>query len=44
MFYLSRIMSTSVTQIDQTYDHLVPESEEYVRRLLDSYDLAVTVG
>jgi integrase len=38
LFYLSRIMGTSVTQIDQTYGHLVPDSEEYLRGLLDSYD------
>ena len=41
LFYLSRIMGTSVTQIDATYGHLVPDSEEYLRGLLDSYD-AVT--
>jgi integrase len=38
LFYLSRIMGTSITQIDQTYGHLVPDSEEYLRGLLDSYD------
>jgi integrase len=38
LFYLSRIMGTSVTQIDQTYGHLVPDSEEYLRGLLDNYD------
>ena len=32
------IMGTSVTQIDQTYGHLVPDSEDYLRGLLDSYD------
>jgi hypothetical protein len=31
-------MGTSVTQIDQTYGHLVPDSEEYLRGLLDNYD------
>lgn len=31
LFYLSRIMGTSVTQIDATYGHLVPDSEEYLR-------------
>jgi hypothetical protein len=36
--YLSRIMGTSVTQIDATYGHLVPDSEDYLRELLDSYD------
>ena len=32
-------MGTSVTQIDATYGHLVPDSEEYLRGLLDSYDV-----
>ncbi len=38
LFYLSRIMGTSVTQIDATYGHLVPDSEDYLRGLLDAYD------
>lgn len=38
LFYLSRIMGTSITQIDATYGHLVPDSEEYLRGLLDAYD------
>jgi integrase len=38
LFYLSRVMGTSLTQIDRTYGHLVPDSDEYVRGLLDSYD------
>jgi integrase len=41
LFYLSRIMGTSVTQIDATYGHFVPDSEEYLRGLLDSYDAAL---
>ena len=32
-------MGTSVTQIDATYGHLVPDSEEYLRGLLDAYDI-----
>jgi integrase len=40
LFYLSRIMGTSVTQIDATYGHLVPDSEEYLRELLNAYDVA----
>jgi hypothetical protein len=39
LFYLSRIMGTSVTQIDATYGHLVPDSEEYLRGLLDAHDV-----
>jgi hypothetical protein len=31
-------MGTSVEQIDGTYGHLLPDSEEYLRRLLDTYD------
>jgi integrase len=38
LFYLSRIMGTSVAQIDATYGHLVPDSEEYLRGLLDTFD------
>jgi integrase len=38
LFYLSRIMGTSVAQIDDTYGHLVPDSEEYLRGLLDTFD------
>ena len=33
-----RIMGTSVAQIDATYGHLVPDSEEYLRGLLDTFD------
>ena len=40
-FYLSRIMGTSITQIDTTYGHLVPDSEDYLRNLLDTYDAEV---
>jgi integrase len=39
LFYLARILGTSVTQIDATYGHLVPDSEEYLRGLLDEYDV-----
>jgi integrase len=39
LFYLSRVMGTSVAQIDATYGHLVPDSEEYLRGLLDEYDM-----
>jgi integrase len=38
LFYLSRIMGTSVAMIDATYGHLVPDSEEYLRGLLDAFD------
>jgi integrase len=38
LFYLARIMGTSVAQIDATYGHLLPDSEEYLRGLLDAYD------
>ena len=31
LFYLSRVMGTSVAQIDATYGHLVPDSDNYVR-------------
>jgi hypothetical protein len=31
-------MGTSVAQIDATYGHLLPDSEDYLRDLLDKYD------
>jgi integrase len=40
LFYLARIMGTSVQMIDQTYGHLLPDSEDYLRGLLDNYDAA----
>jgi hypothetical protein len=40
LFYLARIMGTSVAQIDATYGHLLPDSEEYLRGLLDRFDEA----
>lgn len=41
LFYLARIMGTSVQMIDQTYGHLLPDSEEYLRGLLDNYDAVI---
>ena len=38
LFYLARIMGTSVEQIDRTYGHLLPDSEDYLRGLLDASD------
>lgn len=38
LFYLARTMGTSVAQIDATYGHLLPESEDYLRGLFDAYD------
>ena len=37
-FYLARLMGSSVEQIDRVYGHLLPDSEQYLRGLLDSYD------
>jgi hypothetical protein len=31
-------MGTSVAQIDATYGHLVPDSDDYLRGRLDNYD------
>ena len=42
LFYLSRIMGTSVAQLDATYGHLVDDSEDYLRGLLDNYDAVAT--
>ena len=38
LFYLSRVMGTSLTMIDKTYGHLVPDADRYVRGLLDDFD------
>ena len=43
LFYLARLMGSSVEQIDRTYGHMLPESENYLRGLLDAYDV-VGVG
>jgi len=40
LFYLARIMGTPVEQIDRTYGHLLPDSGEYLRGLLDTFDAA----
>jgi hypothetical protein len=37
-------MGTSVTQIDATYGHLVPDSEGYLRGLLDTFDSVQAEG
>ena len=44
LFYLSRVMGTSITQIGATYGHLVPDSEEYLRGLLDTFDSGIGRG
>jgi len=44
LFYLARIMGTSVAQIDATYGHLLPDSEEYLRGLLDTWDGVASSG
>jgi integrase len=38
LFELSRFMGTSLVEIDRTYGHLVGDSEERARTLLDAYD------
>jgi hypothetical protein len=38
LFYLSKIMGTSITLLDSTYGHMVPDSEEHIRTLLDAGD------
>ena len=39
LFYLARMMGTSVEQIDRVYGHMLPESEAYLRGLLDTFDV-----
>jgi hypothetical protein len=36
LFLLSRIMGTSIQQLDLTYGHLLGDSEDYIRGLLDA--------
>ena len=38
LFYLARLMGTSVEQIDSVYGHLLPDSEDYLRGLLEAFD------
>jgi integrase len=42
LFYLSRLLGSSVEQIDRTYGHMLPDSEEYLRGLLDNFDAPAT--
>jgi hypothetical protein len=42
LFHLSRIAGTSIAQLDQTYGHLLPDSERYMRDVLNDYDAAAT--
>ena len=37
-FYLARLMGSRVEQIDHTNGHMLPESEIYLRGLLDTFD------
>jgi hypothetical protein len=37
------LMGTSVAQVDATFNHLVPDSDDYLRGLLDEYDLCSRV-
>ena len=43
LFYLARLMGSSVDRIDKTYGHLLPGSEAYLRGLLDTFDMAAGV-
>jgi integrase len=40
LFYLARLLGSSVDQVDRTYGHMLPDSEEYLRGLLDAFDTA----
>ena len=39
LFYLARLMGSSVEQIDRTYGHMLADSEDYLRGLLNSFDV-----
>ena len=38
LFHLSKIMGTSTTMVGDVSGHLLPDSEGYLRGLLDAYD------
>ena len=38
LFHLSKVMGTSMIQLDRTYGHLLPKSDAYLRKLMDDYD------
>jgi len=38
LFELSRLMGTSVDQIDKTYGHLLPDALDRARAALDAFD------
>jgi hypothetical protein len=42
LFELSRLMGTSVEQIDRTYGHLLPDSLDRARTALDMFSLNET--
>ena len=44
LFYLARLMGSNVEQIDKTYGHLLPDSEEYLRGLLAARPSTLIVG
>lgn len=38
LLYLARILGTSVKQLDDTYAHLLSDSDMYLRGILDAHD------
>lgn len=38
LFYLARLLGSSIAQVDKTYGHMLPDSEEYLRGLFDAFD------
>lgn len=38
LFYLSKIMGTSIPLLDSTYGHMSPDNEEHIRGLFDAGD------
>ena len=40
LFYLARLMGSSVEQIDRTYGHLLPDSLDRARSALDAFGSA----
>lgn len=43
LFYLARLMGSSVEQIDRTYGHMLSDSEDYLRGVLDTFGSGTVV-
>jgi integrase len=44
LFYLARIMGTSVAQIDDTYGRWLNRTDDQIRAAFDTYDAKIRAG